>query len=344
MSHATPSLLLVLALAGPLVSQPDAWRLERAWTSPLATARGTSIVALHVVGDHVLVEDALHGVTALDAATGLPRWIVQLDAALTTAPGEGDGVVTLTSGTHVTVVDALAGRRVRTIDVLGVPDVASVATGDVLLVPTIQDDELRAFAVRSGLERWSMRLPGALLGPARLIGGGDARAVLLATRDGSLRALPATLEAPARERWTVRTGRLAAPPIVADGRVVVVSRHDVRMLDANSGERLWAFSPGSLASETVAVTEAHVVVAAGGRLHGVARAGGAVAWGRDDDALPVLGFGAFALVRRDDVLAVLDERGRDVITGLADGPRHAAGALLVSLQDGRVVAERVVPR
>jgi len=342
MPTAIAPLLLVLALAGPALAQ-SGWRLETAWSVPVADVRGAGVAEWSVVGDAVLVVDGAHGVTALDARTGALRWFMQLDGPPTAAPGGGGDRVTLTTGLRVHVLDAATGRRVRAVEVLGVPAAASVARGEVLFVPTLQQGRVRVFNLASGIERWSMRVPGSLAGPLQLAGASERPLVLVATRDGTLRALPATLGAPRRERWVARTGSLVAPPIVAGSRTLAVGRFGVHALETDSGSTMWTLRPGRLQGDTVAVTDSAVVVAAEGRLRAVSLARGVDLWSRETDAVPVLGFGAFALVRRGDEQLVLDAEGRPVLSGL-DGRRDAAGDLLLTTRGGRLVAERLVRR
>src|SRR5262245_30451627 len=61
-------------LAAPPAPVTQERERERAWEAALGALRNTQLTAARVADDHLIVQDADGGLTALDPATGVTRW------------------------------------------------------------------------------------------------------------------------------------------------------------------------------------------------------------------------------------------------------------------------------
>lgn len=337
---------LATPAASPLAEAPAA-QVRDAWSVPLGTLRGTALRRMALHGDLLLVEDEGHGLSALHAATGEPRWFVQADDSISHRPAPGDGALALSAGAQLIVAEAGSGRRLLDLRGAALVAASSPATdGELAYLPTLLHDRLVGLSVATGLQAWELRLPSPVATPAQLIGRRGHASVLIGTDDGVLRAVPAGADVPRAERWTLRTGALLGAPVIHGERIYAATRDRVVWaIDAGTGAAVWKQYPGQALTGAPVATSGQVFVGAGERLLALAAADGSIDWELDGALRPVAASEQLLLVRTPDgrasVLAPAD--GRALATGLpADALVH--GDLVLSLLDERHVAARRVVR
>lgn len=231
------SLLLATCLATSAQSQEPgvAWRID------LGRLRPAAIVEIHACGDLLLVEDSAHGVSALDAASGQPRWFVQASGPLLGSPVRHDDTIALGSSDRLLVVDADVGSRKADLSLDAVPPVPSVVIDDLAYVAEAHRGRLRVIHLRTGLERWHIDLPGGLVAAPLGAGQGRHAGLVLACGDGKLRALASGDTPPREELWMAYVGDLAAAPALVQGTLVTLGRDGQLVArDAVGGRVRWS--------------------------------------------------------------------------------------------------------
>jgi outer membrane protein assembly factor BamB len=335
-----------------MTTAPDV-TLESLWSTPLGELRRASLLRAGPVGGGpvggvLLVEDGRHGVSAIEYATGRPRWLVQLSGELAHWPNEGADTVTLSSGTRSVVVELSTGRRLFELDSAELPAGSPVSDGRLVYVPSLLDDTLTAIDMQTGLQAWEYRMPARFASGAHLIGQAGRSAVLVASDDGKLRAIPAGLDVPRRERWVRHVGALLAPPVVSGDRIYVATvARELIALNAGSGEVEWKHLPGEPLGAGPVVANGRVVVSTRTRLLSLNADTGALEWEQADAGAPMGAVGADG-----NALLVHDRAGsaglRDAASGApvpAQLPRGAqtGGGIVIALQGGNdIAAWRVV--
>jgi outer membrane protein assembly factor BamB len=333
------------AAALPQDSTAQVGSLEPIWTTPLGQFRQTSVLRAGVVGDVLLVEDGLHGISALELPDGHPRWFVQLEGALDHWPTAGAGTVALASGTNTVVVELSTGRRLFDHGSAALPAGAPVSDGRLVYVPSLLNDTLVAIDTANGMQAWEYRLPARFASGAQLIGSEGRASVLFASDDGKLRALPAGVDVPDRERWVRHVGALVAPPVQAGNRIYLTTvGREVIALDASSGEIEWKHLPGESITGSAVVVGDGIAVATESRVIMLSADDGRARWERAA-AGTVTGEAGGALLWRDESgrSVLLDgETGESVWVRVPMGAK-SGGGLVVAVQRGSVVsAWRVV--
>lgn len=229
---------------------PEGARLwQRDLTPPWGRRGATSGGGLAVGVGLVLAGTGFGSLTALDPATGEPRWTQRLDAALSGPPAiEGGIVYAVTRDSTALALRASDGRVLWQVE--GVPDPAGLAGGPAPAIGPRQayfpfsSSEIVATLRRGGLRVWNAPIPGQRRGEvyARLtdivaspalvegvlyVGNQSGRMVALAANSGA-------------RLWTAEEGAMGTP-VVAGGSVFVVSdAARLVRLDARTGATLWA--------------------------------------------------------------------------------------------------------
>lgn len=196
----------------------------------------------------VYVSTGFGRLTALDAATGEPRWQQKLEATGSGTPAVQGDLVYLVSGDDTAwAIEADTGRvRWQTstaADASNVLGGAAPVVTDQLAVFAFGNGELQATFRQGGLRVWDAFISGqrrfsALARIADITGdpvlAGDT--IYAGTHSGRIVALNA---ANGERRWTAQDGAIS-PVWVTGGSVFAVSdRNELLRLDAADGARIW---------------------------------------------------------------------------------------------------------
>ncbi|HEX5011584.1 MAG TPA: PQQ-binding-like beta-propeller repeat protein [Planctomycetota bacterium] len=342
----TPStMLLVLStLVAAAAPQDHSTRtsggptLRPLWERQLGVARGASLRTCRAVGPRVLVVDAAGGVTALDPASGAIQWFVQAPGPVTAFLPSDGGAIATASGTDVLAIDGATGRRVFQVQSASAPAYSPCSDGRLLYVPALLGDMLVAWDMSTGTRAWECHMPAHFAGPATVTGSQGTGSVLVPTADGLLRAVPAQLGVPERERWTQRVGTILGAPLVV-GQLILVASSDraVIALDAPSGVVKWKHFTGAPVRSPPVVVGERVVVRTSESLVALDLATGASAWEQPESALPLGEVGGELLVRAPRGGCEWREiaTGRLITGGLPAGSIAASG-MLVELSSGAI--------
>lgn len=295
----------------------DADTGHRVWSR---TGTGSRVALSATPQSDLYVADFDGTVRALDLRTGAPRWSAEVasrnpaDSSFGWPIAAGDGLVCVTTDSHVHALDAASGAVRWTVPaprgyLSGWTDGPTVG-GDVFV---ICDGRVHSYDAATGEARWAGPLEAAC-GPA--VAGGT---VYLAAPAGGISALDAKT---CERRWEQpAVGTLVDRPVVHEG---------VLYLSASAG-----------AASTVSASTVSALDAATGR----------VLWQRDDLGHPVVqpapvADGTLCLLDNDRVIAVEAGTGRSrwtssVPDGLGRGMSTMAvadGRVYVALNDGRLHA------
>lgn len=141
-----------------LVSIEQKVRLKKVWSASLGGDAEFLRVALRPAADGSRVYAAGREgvVAAFDPQSGKTVWRVKLGTTLSAGPGVGDGrlAVLATSGEAI-LLDAATGAEVWRTDIDGESLAAPLIRNESVVVQTI-DNQLRAFSLFDGRERWSV--------------------------------------------------------------------------------------------------------------------------------------------------------------------------------------------
>ncbi|MEV7356519.1 PQQ-binding-like beta-propeller repeat protein [Kitasatospora sp. NPDC091276] len=295
----------------------DADTGHRVWSR---TGTGSRVALSATPQSDLYVADFDGTVRALDLRTGAPRWSAEVasrnpaDSSFGWPIAAGDGLVCVTTDSHVHALDAASGAVRWTVPapggyLSGWTD-GPIVGGDVF---ASYDGRVHSYDAATGEARWSSPLEAACV-PA--VAGGT---VYLAAPAGGISALDAKT---CERRWEQpAVGKLVDRPVVHEG---------VLYLSASAG-----------AASTVSASTVSALDAATGR----------VLWQRDDLGHPgvqpaPVADGTLCLLDNDRVVAVDAGTGRSrwtssVPDGLGRGMSTMAvadGRVYVALNDGRLHA------
>ncbi|MEP5200338.1 MAG: PQQ-binding-like beta-propeller repeat protein [Paracoccaceae bacterium] len=203
---------------------------------------------LAIAGDTLYVTSGFGFVTALDAATGAPRWSQKLDAAPSGAPTVQDGIVYLTTRDALGwAIDARTGRILW--QVFGSTSESGIAGGPPpaiagpLVVFPFSSGQMVSAVRESGQPAWNASVAGKRLGRAFSkytdLSGDPVVAgnvVYAGNHSGAAAAFDATT---GQLIWRASEGALS-PLWIAGGSVFLVSdENQLVRLDAATGETVW---------------------------------------------------------------------------------------------------------
>ena len=220
-------------VAAPVMGGDLAWRRD---------LESGPVLASLLVADDVLYAGTEGGILfALDPATGVEQWKVDVGGAITRGPAFGGGVLYVgAAGGRFTAID-VATHAIRWTADLGAGEVGTPTLGDGLvyagrgLLAADSDHALVAIDIADGSIRWRWTSPGG--GQAHMGGLANGR-VYAATDDGTLAALDALT---GKQIWADRFGE-KLPSLVAivdDVLYLSAEPRSVRAVDARSGVQLW---------------------------------------------------------------------------------------------------------
>ncbi|NNE88707.1 MAG: PQQ-binding-like beta-propeller repeat protein [Silicimonas sp.] len=223
------------------------------WTRDITPATenkdDASSGGLAVAGDTLYVTSGFGFVTALNAATGAPRWTQSLDAAPMGAPTVQDGVVFLTTRDSLGwALDASTGRILW--QVFGATSDSGISGGSApaiagpLVVFPFPSGQMVSAVRGTGQQAWAASVAGKRLGRAFSkftdLSGDPVVAgnvVYAGNHAGSAAAFDATT---GQSLWRADEGALS-PVWIAGGSVFLISDENrLVRLDAATGETIWA--------------------------------------------------------------------------------------------------------
>ncbi|MEQ8848136.1 PQQ-binding-like beta-propeller repeat protein [Botrimarina sp.] len=230
--------------AGPIVYRPEEGRPEKGKPLLLVPTEGGTLFAL-------------------DAATGEELWTFVIDAPLRCCPTVVGGHALLAGcDGQLHAVDVATGLETGACDIGGpTGNTAAVAEG----VAYFGTEGGQFFAIdasdpTSPAVKWTYRDPRGGQG-IRTAAALSPEAVVYANQAKTVYALE---PAAGKVLWTARTrsGVDASPLALGGGRVVVLTgRGRVLLLDAESGDELWAYDAGGSFVASPAAAEGRVLVA-----------------------------------------------------------------------------------
>jgi outer membrane protein assembly factor BamB len=284
-------------------------------------------------GATVYVTTGFGRVTALDAATGVVRWVQALEAAGTSAPTVANGVVHVVSRDSRAWAIEAGNGRVRWV-FSGIPAIAgfaggagaAIAPGSVIF-PFPSGEVVSVFS-EGGLERWSTIVAGARLGAAAGRAttdiGGDPVVLGGVVYVGNVSGRIVALDVATGERlWTATEGATGGIWPVGGSLFAVNDVNALVRFDASTGEAIWRV-------DLPAATEGNFLM----RPTRFAHYGPIVAGGR------VIVASSDGLMRLFDPVSGALTGQVEVPGGAASAPVVAGGVLYVVDADGTLRAFR----
>jgi outer membrane protein assembly factor BamB len=143
---------------------------------------------------------------------------------------------------------------------------------------------LRAFDLRSGAERWSLKLDGIYVSPA--VAGNTVFVRSESDNKGQTLALDITS---GKQRWAFRPRRLSSSangyfgghltsPVVVDGTVFVGAGKEVYALDATTGAVRWTFAAQDYISSSATVSNGRIYISDFQNLYAIDQHNGVLIW------------------------------------------------------------------
>jgi outer membrane protein assembly factor BamB len=218
------------------------------------TSKPTHANRIAVDGDLVLVQDQGNQIHALDRATGVHRWIVQLAGPTTQAVGGTVATETFVSTDEIVGVDRAKGarRQARSSQHLDFfPSGRAVTVGTTAYVGRLGPMGLQSINLSSGAPGWEYMLASPLVDLVAT-GDGALAQVIGVTEDGLLFALPpraatdSTWSPP--ENWFHRIpGTHVVTPLGLFGKSLCFGSENgfLYHVDARSGRVIWKVPCGT---------------------------------------------------------------------------------------------------
>ena len=298
----------------------------------------------------------LEGAIPLAARWAASFVVPPLDGFVTTTPAAWrDRIVVLSGAETLVLMDASTGRGARLARVADDPraTIAPVVAGDVAVVvmPSPDSQELVAYDLPDGAERWRSSFAGntlyppSVVGDTLVVGGVDTAGRITVTAVGA---------ADGEVRWeaaagTVPAGDVAGAQVVAG--TTVVGGTPLMGWDLESGEPLWASAVATEVVPAVAPDGGTVYAATvDGQVAAVDTASGEVRWSvpapafvgpldgnvvASDDAVVVAGSSTLSALRPTDGTLAWS---RPLARSLVGGASFVDGRIWLALADTRVFA------
>jgi len=236
------------------------------------TSGGTNPSALAVEGGRVfsIVNTDGTGATypyllkAIDLQTGADLWSVGLDAKVESAPAVADGFVYAETKFGIVAFNQTNGTAAWSYSTGGYdngathgtyqPNGPAPAIANGTLYFSVEDATLRAIDAKTGIEKWSVNVPGSEARPYDTYGPFNAAPVSVdngVIYGPGAAGLAFAIDANSgHSRWTFQTqGEITAAPVVDGDRVYLASAVTTQStkvtsgrlygLDAKSGKQLW---------------------------------------------------------------------------------------------------------
>ncbi len=212
---------------------------------PLRMRTGADVRSIEIEDGTIYVVDSKMTAHAIDASTGLHRWVLPLSKFPTRPVAVGDAHVAFLSRSHLTVATRSSGTALLRSDLEFTPSSDAVITLDTLYAGAWGDGtRLRAVALENGWNGWFYTTGGPIVSAPLIVGSGADRMVYFATTDGSVIAIPprsAEGAAPAEANWMVRTLGRNSADLATDGDHIFVASedHGLYALNRASGAIVW---------------------------------------------------------------------------------------------------------
>lgn len=202
-----------------------------------------------VSGDTLYASSGFGTLTALDVATGAPRWEQKLDAPVSgTATVEGTIAYVVTRDSVAWAIDTRNGRVLWTLP--GAPSTTGIVGGgapaisDRLVILPFPSSEISGALRQSGVRVWGGAVSGSRIGSA-YTGFSDinsdpvvvGRTIYAGNAAGRVAALDAIT---GDRKWTAREGAFDALWPVGNALFFVSDRNELIRLDAATGTVVWA--------------------------------------------------------------------------------------------------------
>jgi outer membrane protein assembly factor BamB len=223
------------------------------WTRDLTPATDApdegSGGGLAVAGGTLYASSGFGTLTALDVATGTPRWTQRMDAPISgTATVQGNIVYAVTRDSVAWAIDTRNGRVLWTLP--GAPSPTGIVGGgapaltDRLVILPFPSSEISGVLRQSGVRVWGGAVSGARLGRA-YTGFSDINSdpviVGRTIYAGNAAGRVAALDAVSGERlWTAREGAFGPIWPVGPALFFVSDQNELVRMDARSGTVVWA--------------------------------------------------------------------------------------------------------
>ncbi len=319
----------------------------------------------HLAGEVLYANDYRGIVAALQADTGELLWKVDLDTALTSGPGDGEGMVAIgTADGQVIALAAEDGRELWRAQ-LSSEILAPPAVGGGMVVAHTVDGKLFALAADDGRQRWiydrtvpTLTLRGTsspvILTDIVVDGFASGKVALLALRDGRV-LWEKSIAVPRGRSELERMVDIDGSPLIIGSVLYVVSYQGrAAAIDLQTGRVLWS-RPMSSATGLVADEKALYLTDDQDRVWSLDRASGAPLWQQDALQHRVL----TAPVLLDESVVVADREGFvhwlarndghfqvrfKAASGIRIAPVPNDGRLYLYDDKGRLLCLEVVPR
>lgn len=226
-----------ISLAGDFID-PASLReagLSKFWQFALPLEPGQSLADIYLVDDALYCTTDDGFVYALDAYTGVVRWLRQITTSRyrLSSPAHAEGRAVFVTPTQLTVVDRLSGDGIMQTDLWFPAGTGAVSDGVLVYVGSV-NHRYYAIDVATGLEAWKVQTQARIAARPALLDG----VLYVASEDGAIRAGTALRKA---YRWTTSTGSANSADLVADenGLYVACADHSLYSFDTASGALRW---------------------------------------------------------------------------------------------------------
>lgn len=218
---------------------------EPSWAPfPFRLRTGADVRMMEISGDTIYVVDGKNTAHAMNANTGLYRWVLQLKAAPDRLAVGSDHVAFFTRN-HVTVATLASGTKTLEADLEFTPSSNAAVSIDSLYAGAWGNGtRMRSVSTVDAWNGWFYKTDGPVTGAPALVGSGADRLLYFASQDGSVVALPprpATGNAPEDPVWSIMTlGKNSADVAHDDSRLFIASEdHALYALDRSTGAIVW---------------------------------------------------------------------------------------------------------
>ncbi len=334
---------------------PSAETLERIAFEMLwhAEVEDSSIVKVYLFRDLICLESASRQFYAIDTATGLIRWQMELPVPLRVSPCENSKFVFAASWPWLLAIEKASGQVAWRTQIFEMPSAGLGASEESVYVPLVGRN-LYGYGVSDGKRKFEFHTRANIAAPPVAENdivyftdeGGTVYAVLLERKESPYYKKPPEKEMLLWEKQA-RGGIVSAAALGEKVLVVGAKDYMIYALDKLTGATVWQTSTGSMVLTSPVCVEGIVYVApmqAGIQAYDMAK--GALLWKHDEGAGFVAAAGnanAYLLNLKDKIVA-LDKKTGNPLWTLAHTrydfvlANSWTSPIILASKDGRVVA------